>query len=128
MQFKSWEELTVLEQLACTYSDMYKDAYGCRPRHDMSGWTEERFQEAFDGLQAVIEQENERLAEREQAAIAQFEQRVTEVISAGAKDRETALRWLMEASECRGDWEYYCYLNGLPYGYFTKKAAYTQFF
>jgi hypothetical protein len=31
-QFKSWEEMTDLEQAQCTYWDMYKDAYGHRPR------------------------------------------------------------------------------------------------
>ena len=28
----SWEEMTVLEQMQCQYWDMYKDAYGVRPR------------------------------------------------------------------------------------------------
>jgi hypothetical protein len=31
-QFKSWEDMTDLEQAQCTYWDMYKDAYGHRPR------------------------------------------------------------------------------------------------
>ena len=37
---KSWEDLTPLEQARETYSDMYKDAYGMRPRGvDTSTWT-----------------------------------------------------------------------------------------
>jgi hypothetical protein len=39
----------------------------------------------------------------------------------GARDRETALRWIMEASTANGDWEYFCFLNGLPYRYFERK-------
>jgi hypothetical protein len=40
--FKTWGEMTVLEQYACTYWDMYKDAYGVRPRGiDTSAWTRE---------------------------------------------------------------------------------------
>ena len=31
-QLKSWEDMTDLEQAQCTYWDMYKDAYGVRPR------------------------------------------------------------------------------------------------
>ena len=31
-QLKSWEDMTDLEQAQCTYWDMYKDAYGHRPR------------------------------------------------------------------------------------------------
>ena len=30
-EFKSWEEMSVLEQYACQYWDMYKAAYGVRP-------------------------------------------------------------------------------------------------
>jgi len=31
-QFRTWDELTDLEKAQCTYSDMYKDQYGFRPR------------------------------------------------------------------------------------------------
>ena len=59
--------------------------------------------------------------EREQAeSIAKFEQHVTNTMCMGAGDRETALRWIMDASTAEGDWEYFCYLNNLPYGYFKK--------
>jgi hypothetical protein len=29
----------------------------------------------------------------------------------------------MDASNASGDWEYFCYLNGLPYGYFNKEMS-----
>ena len=48
--FKTWEEMTVLEQYAETYSDMYKDAFGIRPRVDTSTWTEEDFEKEFSML------------------------------------------------------------------------------
>ena len=39
-EFTSWEDMTELEQAQCTFWDMYKDAYGVRPRGvDTSGWT-----------------------------------------------------------------------------------------
>jgi len=28
----------------------------------------------------------------------------------------------MDASQADGDWEYFCFLNGLPYGYFKEVA------
>ena len=34
---KSWEEMTPLERAHETYSDMYKDAHGFRPRNDEIG-------------------------------------------------------------------------------------------
>jgi len=122
-QFKTWEEMSVLEQMACTYWDMYKDAHGVRPRGiDTSSWTEEDFCKEFDYLQQVIEQECKARREAEARAVVKFSKRIEDTIAGGAGDRETALRWIHEADGSNGDDEYLCYLNGLPYGYFRKAA------
>ena len=118
----SWEEMTVLEQMQCQYWDMYKDAYGVRPRGvDTSGWSESDFMAEFDTLAKVIEAEEIARKEAEAIAVEKFEQHVTNTICMGARDRETALRWIMDASTASGDWEYFCFLNGLPYGYFNEE-------
>ena len=57
--FKSWEELTILEQYHQIYSDMYKDAYGIRPRNDVSGWTEEDFKREFEVLERAMVESDE---------------------------------------------------------------------
>ena len=120
---QSWEEMTVLEQMQCQYWDMYKDAYGVRPRGiDTSTWTEYAFQVEFEHLALVIQQEETARKEAEAEATAKFEQHVTNTICMGARDRATALRWIMDASHADGDWEYFCFLNGLPYGYFREAA------
>jgi len=122
-QFKSWEEMTALEQAQCTYWDIYKDAYGVRPRGvDTSTWTLEDFEAEFKLLGTIIEQENTARKEAEAEAIAKFEQHVMNTICMGARDRETALKWIMDASTANGDWEYLCYDLGLPYQYFRKVA------
>jgi hypothetical protein len=122
-EFKSWEEMTVLEQMQCQYWDMYKDAYGVRPRGiDTTSWTEADFEKEFQVLGRAIEREEIARKEAEAEAIAKFEQHVINTICMGAKDRETALRWIMDAGHADGDWEYFCFLNGLPYGYFRKTA------
>ncbi len=122
-QFKTWEEMTVLEQMACTYWDMYKDAHGVRPRGiDTSNWTEQDFEEEFQYLAREIERGERARREQEARAVEKFCKRIEQTIRAGAKDRETALRWIMEADEAGGDWEYLCYLNGLPYGFFRAAA------
>jgi hypothetical protein len=122
-QFKSWEELSTLEQYACQFWDMYKDAYGVRPRGvDTSGWTEADFEQEFASLATAIEQANIQRMTAEAEAIAKFEQHVTNTICMGARDRETALNWIMDASNANGDWEYLCYDLGLPYHYFRKAA------
>lgn len=120
---QSWEEMSVLEQMQCQYWDMYKDAYGVRPRGiDTSTWTEYAFQVEFEHLALVIEQEDIARKEAEAQATAKFEQHVTNTICMGARDRVTALRWIMDASQAGDDWEYFCFLNGLPYGYFREAA------
>jgi hypothetical protein len=120
---QSWEEMTVLEQMQCQFWDMYKDAYGVRPRGiDTTSWTEADFEAEFQMLGKVIEQEDIARKEAEAEATAKFEQHVTNTICMGAKDRATALRWIMDASQADGDWEYFCFLNGLPYGYFKEAA------
>jgi hypothetical protein len=120
--FTSWEEMTELEQMQCQYWDMYKDAYGVRPRGiDTTSWTAYAFQVEFEHLALTIQANEIQRQEAEATAVKNFEQHVINTICMGARDRETALRWIMEASTANGDWEYFCFLNGLPYRYFEKK-------
>ena len=122
-QLKSWEDMTDLEQAQCTYWDMYKDAYGHRPRGvDTSTWTLADFEQEFAGLGSVIQREEVARKVAEDEAIEKFEQHVLNTICMGARDRETALNWIMDASNANGDWEYLCYDLGLPYHYFRKAA------
>ena len=121
--FKTWEEMTVLEQMQCQYWDMYKDAYGIRPRHmNLEAMTEADFEAEFKILGEVIEREAAIRKEREDSASHEFEMRMLDLLRSGAKDREMALRWVHEAEGSNGDDEYLCYLVGLPYGYFRKAA------
>jgi hypothetical protein len=126
--FKTWEEMSVIEQMACQYWDMYKDAYGVRPRGiDTSTWTEADFLKEFGYLNLVIEREAIQRREAEARASHDFEMRVLGLLSSGAKDREMALRWIHEAEETGGDDEYLCYTLGLPYGYFREQVgSWTQ--
>jgi len=122
--FKSWEEMTTVEQYACQFWDMYKDAYGVRPRGiDTSSWTEAEFEAEFVSLSKVIEQENIARNEAEEKASIDFEMRVQGLMMSGAKDFEMALRWIHEAEGSNGDEDYLCYLVGLPYGYFRKETV-----
>ena len=120
-ELKSWEEMSALEQAQCTYWDMYKDAYGVRPRGvDTSGWTVEDFRNEFDYLGAVIEAADKDRKEAEASATVVFEQRIQSLIQLGAKDRATAMRWIHEAEDTNGDDEYLAWTLSLPYGYFRK--------
>jgi len=122
--FKRWEEMSTLEQYACTYWDMYKDAYGSRPRGiDTTSWTEAQFEAEFELLGKTIDANYKEQLAMEAKAIERFEAQVKSFIESGAKDRETAIRWFHEAEGSDGDDEYLCYLLGLPYRYFMKEVA-----
>ena len=123
-EFKSWEEMTVLEQYACQYWDMYKDAYGVRPRGiDTSSWSESDFEREFFQLSVTIAEEDRVRKEAEEKAAHDFEMRILSLQMTGATDRDMALRWVHEAEGSNGDEEYLCFLVGLPYGYFRKETV-----
>jgi len=123
-QFKTWEEMTVLEQYACQYWDMHKDAYGVRPRGiDTSSWTEADFEREFFQLSVTIAEEDRVRKEAEEKAAHDFEMRILSLQMTGATDRDMALRWVHEAEGSDGDDEYLCFLVGLPYGYFRRETV-----
>ena len=121
--YKSWEEMTVLEQAAATYWDMYKDAHGFRPRGiNTDSWTKEQFDRELEQLEDVIAADEALRKADEAEAITKFEARVQDLIQTGAKDRAAALRWIHEAEGAEGDTDYMCFILGLPYGYLNKAA------
>lgn len=121
MTSTTWQEMTDLERAQCMFWDMYKDAYGLRPRGiDTSSWTLEQFDKELDLLSTVIERQEQARIDSEAEASVEFEKRVADLIHDGADSRETAIRWIHEAEESNGDDEYLCFLLGLPYSYFKK--------
>jgi hypothetical protein len=122
-EFTTWEQMTTLEQYACTYWDMYKDAFGIRPRGiDTSAWTEADYLAEFKQLGEIIDREETARKEAGIKAVELFERRVAELINTGAKDYEMAMRWIHEAEETNGDNDYLAWTLGLPYQYFRKAA------
>ncbi len=116
---KSWEEMTVLEQMQCQYWDMYKEAHNFRPRGiDTSGWDEERFMDEFASLEVIIEANYQERLRSEDLAVARFEEQILSLMVTNASmDRAAVVRWIHEAEGSNGDDEYLCFLLGLPYGY-----------
>jgi hypothetical protein len=123
-EFKSWEEMSELEQLACEYWDFYKEAHGVRPRHvNTSGWTVEDYQREFEVLSGISEANAAQRRTDEERAAHDLEVRIQSLMVCGAKDREMAIRWLDEAEGAGGDREYLCFLLGVRYGYFTQPVV-----
>jgi hypothetical protein len=116
----SWEELTDLEQAQATYWDMYKDAHGIRPRGiDTSTWTMADFDREFKYLGQVINAEEVIRKQAEEKAVEEFERRVAEMLTLGARDIDMAMRWIHEAEDTNGDSDYLAWTLGLPYRYFA---------
>ena len=110
-----------------TVSDLHKDAFGFRPSQnwwaDWGSMNPVEKQVEWDSLISAMEASCVEESAREARAIADFEILVAKTLASGAKSREDALRWIMQASDAAGDWEYFCFLNGLPYTYFNTKSA-----
>ena len=124
---KTDNEMTNLESLQSTYSDIHKDVYGFRPRHDTTeDWNSESYLESAIAdlvirLDEVVKQEEE----DQKQAIARFENQI-ERMRRRRIDRATALGWVHDAEGTDGDNEYLCYKLGLPYGYFVKFSNITK--
>ena len=72
-------------------SDLYKDVYGIRPRgYNFSEWSN---QELEDFITNLCEQNEKEIAEEK----AMENKAIEDVMSLGAGNKETALRWLDQA-------------------------------
>jgi len=119
--YKTWEQMTELEQAQSTWWDAYKDAWGVRPRCiDTSGWTLTCFKTDIMRLGERIAQQEVENAHQQAHTVVVFENRVQKIISDGALNRDAALNIIHAQEGSGGDGDYLCYLVGIPYGYFDK--------
>lgn len=114
-QFKTWEELSELEQLESIYCEMHKDVYGVKARWYRAASVEQARAD-LAALERELKAEMDRAAAAQQAAIAAFQQLVD------SYGFENAKAWQHQAYGTQGDDEYLCWCLGLPYGYFKAVA------
>jgi hypothetical protein len=82
----------------CIFSDLYKEVYGVRPKHhEYNDAADPRKQEIWEDLIVLHEAEIVESARQELDAQRQFELRVTQAQKMGAGDRDTAIRWILDA-------------------------------
>jgi len=113
-----WDKLSRRDQLAATHYDFYKSVHGIRPRWmDYDAMTEADLEAELDRLGAEAEVQAKLEAEAEAEAIEKVEARIADLLNSGAKTREQAIKWIMDAEQADGDADYCCYLLGLPYRY-----------
>jgi hypothetical protein len=114
-------EMTERDQLLGEYSDLYKEVNGFRPRN-IGHWTVTDFQVELELLHDIARDKFAYEAKCQQQAIVDFEKRLEKMISMGAADRATAIRWLACGEEqlCRSSIDRLEYDYNLPYGYLMK--------
>lgn len=119
----SWVEMTEKEQLVASHYDFYKVVHGVRPRWmDYDSMTEDQLRQEMEYLSIQAEEQEKLELAAEAHAIEKFEARVAELITMGAQDRATAIRWIRDSENVvYEDDDYVCYVLGLPYGYFDKE-------
>ncbi len=109
--FQRWELETYIY-------DAHKDAFGVKGRHyDFASMTMEDLQKEADYISAEVERSINEEKEAEDENLKKFEQRIANTIENGASDRETAIRWILDAEGLvnEQDPEYICYSLGLSY-------------
>lgn len=81
------------------YSDLYKDTYGFRPRSGLGHMSAKQLDAHWDRLTDAHGEEMEAEERRESRAMAKWDSVVDTTIQLGAGDYETAVRWIMQASD-----------------------------
>ena len=107
-------------------SDLYKDAYGSRPREGFwRHWdesTSDEKQQIWDRLIEAANDEAERERQLQAERVADLEHRFAfmQATIVGCT-REDCIRYLHDAYNTNGDVEYLEFCLGVPYGYLSGK-------
>lgn len=107
------------EELQSIIWDVAKDATGIRPRWiDFENSTIAELEDTLKLYSNMAEEQAEEDAKVEAAAVAEYEQEIQAFIEMGAGDRETAVRWYVEAwtaDRYVQDVDCILYHSGMPY-------------
>ena len=96
----------------------HKDAFGTKGRHyDFKNMTLAELKAEADYISDAVKNSMKEEAEREKQKIAEFDAQINHNIAAGAEDKSTAIRWILDAEGLieEKDMGYICYSLGLPY-------------
>jgi tetrahydromethanopterin S-methyltransferase subunit G len=117
---KAWNELTHLEQLACIWWDVYKDAYNMRPRGiDTSDWTVEQFEREIAELSDMADRENKQSMAEERAEFENVKARITQLQEMHGFDWAQAVNHIDQEMGTNGDIGFLEFQLGIPYGSLT---------
>ena len=106
------------DSLITSVYEMHKDAYGVKGRHyNFDAMSNKELEEELKHLCEVAKREREIEARQEAENYKNFEKRIFDTVQMGAGDRETAIKWILEAEglDKEQDTGYICYSLGLDY-------------
>lgn len=122
VNIRTWDQLTKREQLLSTWSDVYKEVNGVRPRHQPPQ-TDDELEREIQQLAQAAAADEKASRDREQRNAAQFERRVLDDArrAANSEDEADVKRAAIKildslVGEHGGDHEFVDYIKGLPYG------------
>ena len=100
--------------------EMHKEAYGVKGRHyNFSEMSDDDLKKEFEHLAEVAKREREIEERYEESAYQTFLKTIASTIEHGAKDKEEAIKWILEAEELieyfDKEPDYICYKLGLSY-------------
>ena len=111
------------------FSDLHKDVYGYRPRgaamEDWNSRTPRQKNELYNALcdeLEVVTQDEKRQADRN---LFEFTGLIMDMIELGAKDRETALRWMTQDHEFHSeqDVSHWVWAHGILFTEYGKQLV-----
>ena len=109
------------------WSDLHKDAYGFRPRGDLSAKSAAELDEIWLATQRALAVEMEASRASEEAGGKRLSEELDKMVEDHGITRADALRWLMQAEGLeageRGEVEHLCYLYGAPWAMAEELAA-----
>ena len=105
------------DSLITSVYEMHKDAYGVKGRHyNFKEMSNEDLQKELEHLSKVTKANIDEEKRWEKKAYEDFMKTVENTIRHGAKDKEEAIRWILEAEELINEKpDYICYKLGLSY-------------
>ena len=106
------------DELATYIYEGHMDAFGVKGRHyDFDAMSLEDLRSEADYISRSVKEQMELEARMEAEAVERFEKAIGEYQAMGAEDRETAIRWVLQAEGLENEYDpsYVCYSLGLPY-------------
>jgi hypothetical protein len=100
--------------------DLSKSAFGFRARkYDVwKNMSNEEIDAEFAYYQRESDESEAREARAEELARARLKEHLNDLMSSHGIDRQTAIRWAMQAADCENDFEHFCW----TWGFLTKNT------